>query len=313
MASHSSEPLMGWEAIAPSFIKKIEKVQGGEQAPGNGSLALPKDVAAKPFSLKGLFNAKLNVLVSILTRGSNGLPGAHANLSRSFPRLEQDPLEGILAVEVPTASFGPEIVEKKTLENVEGLSAVGETARVVAMEVRGVVFFFEHSFPEEDEGPSNGEAVGRLPFAPDSEKGIPSFLGRYALHEAVLGGLRESLVVTFVGGLNSHGLEPGAHRKPVVEGRPSERFDLVGTGIMPHLGNDLGDCGVAQVQALDEGDDVGRVLCSPGILVASLGRITKEGSVAHAARRLPMPIPEIPQEVKDKARFKDPVDWRFLT
>jgi hypothetical protein len=40
------EPLTGGEATAPSIIKEIEKVQGGEQAPRNGSLALPKRRAA---------------------------------------------------------------------------------------------------------------------------------------------------------------------------------------------------------------------------------------------------------------------------
>jgi hypothetical protein len=50
------EPLTGKEATTPSIIKEIKKVQGGEQAPRNGSLALPKDLAVKPFGLKGLLN-----------------------------------------------------------------------------------------------------------------------------------------------------------------------------------------------------------------------------------------------------------------
>jgi len=60
------EPLTGREATAPSIIRKIEKVQGGEQAPRNGSLALPEDVAVKPFSPKGKLNAILIVLSPIL-------------------------------------------------------------------------------------------------------------------------------------------------------------------------------------------------------------------------------------------------------
>ncbi len=101
------EPLTGREATAPSIIRKIEKVQGGEQAPRNGSLALPKDAAVKPFSPKGKLNVILIVLGPILARGSNGLPGGHAHLRRSLPRLEQDPFEGVLAIKVPSASFGP--------------------------------------------------------------------------------------------------------------------------------------------------------------------------------------------------------------
>jgi hypothetical protein len=79
------EPFTWREATAPSVIRKIEKIQGGEQAPRNGSLALPKDVAVKPFNLKGLLNAILIVLIPILARGPDGPPGGHANLSRSFP------------------------------------------------------------------------------------------------------------------------------------------------------------------------------------------------------------------------------------
>jgi len=50
------EPLAGREATAPSVIREIKKVHRGEQAPRNGSLALPKDPAVKPFGPKGLLN-----------------------------------------------------------------------------------------------------------------------------------------------------------------------------------------------------------------------------------------------------------------
>jgi hypothetical protein len=82
------QPLAGREATAPSIIREIEEIQGGEQVPRNGRLALPKDVAVKPFSLKGFFNTTLNVLISTLARRSNGLPGGHADLSSSLSGLE---------------------------------------------------------------------------------------------------------------------------------------------------------------------------------------------------------------------------------
>jgi hypothetical protein len=82
------EPLTGREATTPLIIKKVEKVQGGEQAPQNGSLTLPKDVAVKPFSLKGLFNTKLSVLLSLMARGSIGLPGGHADLDGGLLGLQ---------------------------------------------------------------------------------------------------------------------------------------------------------------------------------------------------------------------------------
>jgi hypothetical protein len=101
---------------------------------------------------------------------------------------------------------GPNLGEATTFPHI-----VGEPTRVVAVEVRGVVLLLEHCLPKENEGPGDGEAVGRLPFAPNVEEGIPSLLGENAFHEAVLGRLLESLVAAFAGGLNPHGLEPGAH------------------------------------------------------------------------------------------------------
>jgi len=214
---------------------------------------------------------------------------------------------------VPSASFEPKIIEQKAPKNVEGLSPVGEATRVVAMEVRGVVLFFEHGLPKKNEGPGNGEAVGCLPFALDTEESTPGLLGQGAFHEAVSGRFLEPLVVAFVGGLNSHGLEPSAHRQPVVEGQPGERSNLAGTRIVPHSGHDLGNRRVVQIQVLDEGDDAGEVMFFPGILVSSLGGVSKEGSVAHVARRLPMPVPRIPREIRDESRLENPIDCRFLT
>jgi hypothetical protein len=137
------EPFARREATAPSVIREIKKVQRGEEAPRNGSLALPKDVAVKPFSLKGLLNAILIILIPKLTGGPDGPPSGHVDLGRSFPQLKESLLEGVLAVKVFATSLGPEIVEQEAPEDVEGLTSIGEVARVVAVEVRGVIFFFE--------------------------------------------------------------------------------------------------------------------------------------------------------------------------
>ncbi len=99
------------------------------------------------------------------------------------------------------ASFGPEVVEQEASKDVERLSSVGEAADVVALEVRGVVFLFEDSFPQKDERPSDGEAAGRLPDLPSATEGIPCLLGGRAIHEAMLGRLREVLVIAFACGL----------------------------------------------------------------------------------------------------------------
>jgi len=92
-------------------------------------------VAVKPFSLKGLLNALLIIMIPKLTRGPDGPPGGHVDLGHSFPRLKENSLEGVLAVEVFATSLGPEIVEHEAPEDVKGLTSIGEAARVVAVEV----------------------------------------------------------------------------------------------------------------------------------------------------------------------------------
>jgi hypothetical protein len=79
-----------------------------------------------------------------------------------------------LAVEVFATSLELEIVEQEALEDVEGLMAVSEAARMIAVQVRGIVINFEDGFPKEDERPVDVEAIGRPPFVPNTEKGLPS-------------------------------------------------------------------------------------------------------------------------------------------
>jgi len=98
------------------------------------------------------------------------------------------------------------------------LPFIGEAARVVSLEVRGVVFLFEDGFPEKDEGPGDGDAIGSLPHFPSVTEGIPGILSGGAVEEAVLGRLEEALVTTFACGLEPHSLELSAYREPFVEG-----------------------------------------------------------------------------------------------
>ncbi len=89
------------------------------------------------------------------------------------------------------------------------------------------------------------EAVWRLPFAPHAKEGVPGLLSRDAFHEAMLGGLRESLIATFAGSRISHDLKPGAYRQPVVEDQLGERPHFAWAGIVPHSSDDLDNRRVA--------------------------------------------------------------------
>ncbi len=171
------------------------------------------------------------------------------------------------------ASFGPEVVEKEASEDVERLSPVREAAGVVALEVRGVVLLFEDGFPQKDEGPGDGEAVGRLPFIPSTTESIPGLPGGRAIHEAMLGRLREVMVATFAGGLEPHDLEPRAHREPFVEGQLDEGSHFAWAGVVPDPSNDLDSRGVSEAQPLDEFDNPGGSVRFSGVLVVTHSRI----------------------------------------
>jgi hypothetical protein len=54
-----------------------------------------------------------------------------------------------LVIKVPSAPFRPEVVEEETPQDVERLTTVSETALVVAMEVRWVVFLFKDGLTQE--------------------------------------------------------------------------------------------------------------------------------------------------------------------
>ncbi|CAK9237066.1 unnamed protein product [Sphagnum troendelagicum] len=72
------------------------------------------------------------------------------------------------------------------MENVQGLSKVGEAAGVAREEPRGVVFSPGGGLPEKDEWRSDGNVLERFPFVPDF---IVSFLGALrhgALEQAVM-------------------------------------------------------------------------------------------------------------------------------
>ncbi len=184
---------------------------------------------------------------------------------------------------------------------------IGEAARVVSLEVRGVVFLLEDGFSEKDEGPGDGDAVGSLPHLPSATEGIPGVLSGGAVEEAVLGRFGETLVTAFAGGLEPHSLEPSAYREPFVEGQLDEGSHFAGTGVVPNPSHNLGGSGVAEAQTLYEVDDSGWGLRFPCVLVSSLGGVAEEGGVSHVVLLLPMPVTWIPVEVGNKAGSENPV------
>jgi hypothetical protein len=71
--------------------------------------------------------------------------------------------------------------------------------------------------------------------------------------------------------------------------------------------HNLGGSGVVEAQTLDEVDDSGGGLRFPCVLVASLGGVAEEGGVSHVVLLLPMLIPWIPIEVRNKTGSENPI------
>ncbi len=78
---------------------------------------------------------------------------------------------------------------------------------------------------------------------------------------------------------------------------------------MPHPSDDLGDRRVAEVQLLYESDDAGGMLLPPSVSVSPLGRVTKEGGIAHVARLLLVSISRVPRKFGNEAGFEYPIYW----
>ncbi len=117
---------------------------------------------------------------------SNGLPSGHIDLNGGHLGLKKNLFERVLVTKVPSALFGPEVVEEKATKDVQGLSRVGETAGVVREELGGVVFLFGGGLPKKDEWPGDGDVLRRFPFSPNFLVSFPSALCHGAFKQTVL-------------------------------------------------------------------------------------------------------------------------------
>jgi hypothetical protein len=106
-------------------------------------------------------------------------------------------LKRVLVVEVPSASFGLEMVEDEASENVERLSEISEATSVIGEESGGIVLAFPNGFAKEHERPGESETGGRFPFFPYFLVGVPRALGHRTVQQTVLGRFIRSGVANF--------------------------------------------------------------------------------------------------------------------
>jgi hypothetical protein len=157
--------------------------------PRDGGIIRPENVQMEPFFPKSKLYGKLSIRVLGRTVRSNGLPSGHTDLHRCHPGIEEDFVKGVLIIKVFSISFRPEIVKDEASQNVEGLTGVGEAARVVREEAGRVVFKFQGDFTEENERPGRREVVVGFPFDPNAFVGFPSGLSPGAVEKVMLRGL----------------------------------------------------------------------------------------------------------------------------
>jgi hypothetical protein len=114
----SGEPQAGREATAPSHIKIMKVIQGGEEMPLNGGIVLPQDVHVKPFTFEIRLNTSLDARVFGALLGSNGLPRGHTDLNGRHPSLS-DHLQGrILLTKVLPTFLSPKVVQDEATKNI---------------------------------------------------------------------------------------------------------------------------------------------------------------------------------------------------
>ncbi|CAK9882729.1 unnamed protein product [Sphagnum jensenii] len=149
---------------------------------------------------------------------SNSLPSGHTDFNRCRPSLEENFLEGVLVAKVPSASFRPEVIEDKAMEDVEWLSKVSEAAGVVRKEPRRVILVPHGSFSKKHKRPGRDETSGSFPFVPYSFVNVPRALGHGALEKAMLGKFLGARITNFALRGDPHELESGANWEALVEG-----------------------------------------------------------------------------------------------
>ncbi|CAM6026276.1 unnamed protein product [Sphagnum balticum] len=193
----------------------------------------------EPFFPKSKLNAKLSVRVLGRTVRYNGFPGGHTDLHCRHPGIEEDFVKGILIIKVFSTYFQPEIVKDEASQDVEGLTGVGEAARVVRKEAGRVVFKFQGDFTKENKRPGQREVVMGFPFDPDTFIGFPGGLSPGAVEKAMLRGLFDARATHFALWGEAHEVEPGAYRKALIEGEPDEGAHFSWAGAMPYSGDGL--------------------------------------------------------------------------
>ncbi len=178
----------GEEAAAPSNIRIIQEVHGGEVMPPDGGIVHLENVQMEPLFPKGKLNTNLSVRVFGRAARSNGLPSDHTDLNRRHPGLEENFLKAVVFIKVLSTSFQPEMIENEATEDVERLPGVRESAGVVREKVGGVVFKFQGGFSKEQKRPGGHEVAISFPIIPNTLEGFPSVLGHGAIKKAVLRG-----------------------------------------------------------------------------------------------------------------------------
>jgi len=181
-------PEEGEEAAAPSNIRIIQEVHGGEVMPPDGGIVRPENVQMEPLFPKGKLDTNLSVRVFGRAARSNGLPSGHTDLHRCHPGLEENFLKGVVIVKVFSTSLRPEMIENEATEDVERLSRVHESTDVVRQKAGGVFFEFQDGFSKEHKRPGGCEVAISFPIVPNTLEGFPTVLSHGAIKKAVLRG-----------------------------------------------------------------------------------------------------------------------------
>ncbi len=164
---------------------------------------------------------------------------------------------------------------------------------MVCEEPRGVIFLFDHRFPQERERPRDFQIVKSLPFRPESFVGFPGALRHGALQETMLRRFLLVVVAHLAERGKTHRLQPGPDWEASIENQLDERAHLLRVYVMPNSGRQLGRGCVSQVEVIEEDSHARCLHGFANVGVTPFCRVPKKGGVAQRRVRQPMPFPQI--------------------
>jgi hypothetical protein len=97
-----------------------------------------------PFSLKGLINSILEIILTNRFEGINGFPGRHPNFNIGNPSLLENIVGAVMHIKVHPTPFQPKEIKNETPKNIQWLPNKRETTNMVILNFGRIILSFDN-------------------------------------------------------------------------------------------------------------------------------------------------------------------------